>query len=194
MSTRIEPRRPVRAALAAAALALACVVAGAAARADQTDVRLGTLFERLAHASDTESAMPVEAEIWRLWLESGNAAVDVLMRRGIAAMAAGELDVAIIIFGQVVIRAPRFAEGWNKRATAHYLNDDLDASVSDIRATLALEPRHFGALSGMGLIFLRTGDARGALSAFEAVLEVHPQSEGARERVQALRVALGTGA
>ncbi len=189
-----ESLRPIRIALLVALVTVAGALASAAVRADQTDVRLAGLFERLAMAPDPASALPVEAEIWRLWLESGSAAIDVLMGRGIAAMAAGDLKAAIALFGEVVESAPRFAEGWNKRATAYYLNDELDASVADIRATLALEPRHFGALSGMGLIFLRTGDARGALAAFEAVLEVHPQSPGARQRVEALRSRLGTGA
>ncbi len=194
MSTRTRSLRSARVALAATLVALAGVLAGSVARADQTDRRLGPLFERLTAAPDAASAIAIEAEIWRLWLDSGDAEVDALMGRGIAAMSAGDLAAAIEMFGQVIGRAPAFAEGWNKRATAYYLNDDLEASVADIRATLALEPRHFGALSGMGLIFIRTGDARGALAAFEAVLEVHPQSLGARARVESLRGRLGSGA
>ena len=81
---------------------------------------------------------------------------------------AGRLTAAIAEFGRVIEMAPDFAEGWNKRATAYYLNDELEASVADIQRTLVLEPRHFGALSGMGLIFLQSGDPRGALAAFEA--------------------------
>ena len=97
---------------------------------------------------------------------------------------------AIAIFGQITERAPGFAEGWNKRATAYYLNEDYVASVEDIRRTLALEPRHFGAISGMGLIFLSRGDQAGALAAFEAVVAIHPNSPGARARIEELRKRL----
>jgi tetratricopeptide (TPR) repeat protein len=105
-------------------------------------------------------------------------------------MTTQRFDDAITIFSQITESAPRFAEGWNKRATAYYLNDDLVASVEDIRRTLALEPRHFGAISGMGLIFLSRGDEAGALDAFEAVLAIHPHAHGTRERVEELRQLL----
>jgi Flp pilus assembly protein TadD len=99
-------------------------------------------------------------------------------------MAEGEFKLAADWFGKVIQLAPDFAEGWNKRATAHYLADDLDASVRDIQKTLALEPRHFGALSGLGLIFMQRGDLAGALAAFEQVLVVHPNSAQARVHVR----------
>jgi tetratricopeptide (TPR) repeat protein len=171
----------------AALVLLGSLCAAAPALADQRDQRLAPLFEQLRQAADPATAGVIESEIWAIWLDSGRDEVDALMAEGIAAMAAGELGRAIELFGRAIEMAPRFAEGWNKRATAFYLQDDLTASVTDIRATLALEPRHFGALSGMGLIFLESGDMRGALKAFEAVLEVHPQSPAARLRVEVLR-------
>lgn len=158
--------------------------------ADQTDARLDALFEVLETTSDMQAAGSAEAEIWRIWIASGREEIDALMVDGVAAMRNQRFEDAIALFGQITERVPEFAEGWNKRATAYYLNDDHVASVQDIQRTLALEPRHFGAISGMGLIFLSRGDEAGALAAFEAVLAIHPGAPGARQRVEELRKRL----
>ena len=176
--------------LRGSALALASVLVFASVGADQRDPRLPELFEQLQNTGEPFEARYAEQEIWRIWMSSGRDDVDALMREGVAAMQSGRFTDAIDHFGRIVAIAPEFAEGWNKRATAHYLNDDLGESVRDIQRTLALEPRHFGAISGMGLIFLKRGDPVGALDAFETVLEIHPHSRGARFRVQMLREAL----
>jgi tetratricopeptide (TPR) repeat protein len=173
--------------LLGAALLLGLPSAG---QADQSDERLDALFEMLKTARDAETAQSVEAEIWRIWIQSGSGDIDALMVEGVAAMSHRRLEDAISIFGEITERAPNFAEGWNKRATAYYLNEDYVASVQDIQRTLALEPRHFGAISGMGLIFLRRGDEAGALAAFEAVLAIHPPAPGTRQRVEELRERL----
>jgi tetratricopeptide (TPR) repeat protein len=157
---------------------------------DQTDQRLEPLFEVLKAGNDRQAAQAAESEIWRIWIESGREDIDALMLEGVVAMNNQHLDDAIRIFGQITERAPTFAEGWNKRATAYFLNQDYVASVQDIRRTLALEPRHFGAISGMGLIFFCRGDEAGALAAFEAVLAIHPLAQGARQRVEELRQRL----
>ena len=157
------------------------------ARADQSDPRLEELFAILKTTRDREAAQAAESEVWRIWIESGQQEIDALMVEGVVAMTEQRLDDAISIFGEITERAPGFAEGWNKRATAHYLNEDFVASVQDIQRTLALEPRHFGAISGMGLIFLSRGDAAGALAAFEAVSAIYPLAPGARQRVEKLR-------
>ena len=161
------------------------------ARADQTDPRLDGLFDLLATSSSGQAVGAAEAEIWHIWIESGREDIDALMAEGLAAMNNQRFEHAIDLFGQITRRAPAFAEGWNKRATAYYLNDDHVASVRDIQTTLVLEPRHFGAISGMGLIFLQRGDEKGALAAFEAVLAIHPGAPGARRRVEELRKKLG---
>jgi tetratricopeptide (TPR) repeat protein len=109
------------------------------------------------------------------------------MARGIQAMARRRMASARLLFDQVVEMAPGYAEGWNKRATVYYLEDNLPASMLDIERTLTLEPRHFGALSGMGLIFSEVEDVEGALEAFEAVLEIHPHSPTARASAEELR-------
>jgi tetratricopeptide (TPR) repeat protein len=160
-------------------------------RADQKDPRLPALFQQLKDAKTPDDARAVELRIWEIWTLSGRDDVDKLMREGTTALTRHRLDDALADFDRVVKMAPDFAEGWNKRATVRWLMDDLAGSVRDIQRTLALEPRHFGALSGMGLIFMERGDARGALEAFEAVLRIYPLSPGVRERVDALRKLLG---
>ena len=157
------------------------------AHADQEDGRLKILFDRLAVTADAVEARSLEASIWRIWLEPKDAKLEAVMAGGIAAMNSGQLGAALAFFDQVTREAPGFAEGWNKRATVHYLMKDFDASVRDIARTLELEPRHFGALSGFGLINLALERPDAALRAFEQVLKIHPNSAGARTHVKRLR-------
>lgn len=173
-----------------AGLVLVLVLGGVAALADQRDARLDGLFEALGAAGSPARAAPIEAAIWAIWSDSGDARIDDLMALGTAAMLQGRLTQAIALFTDVVARRPDFAEGWNKRATALYYAGRADESVADIQRTLALEPRHFGALSGMGLIFLQRRDHAGALVAFEQVLSIHPAASQAREQVRVLRERL----
>ena len=174
----------------AAALLAVSLAGPVTAAADQRDPRLEELFTALSEASDAESAFGIEAAIWRIWLDGGDAALNEIMREGVAAMSASRFGDAAGRFTDLILAAPAFAEAWNKRATVYYLMDRLEDSVRDIERTLALEPRHFGAISGMGLIFLQRGDEEGALDAFEKVLEIHPHARGAQFHVQRLRERL----
>ena len=176
------------------AMLVGCVAWSASVFADQTEARLGALFDELKSSVNLGSALSVERQIWAVWSEVDGEDVNREMIIGARALQARDWRQAIAAFTNVVELAPSFAEGWNKRATAYYLADQLDASVSDIHTTLSLEPRHFGALSGMGLIFLQQGDFAGALMAFEQVLRVHPQSVPARTHVRELRARLRRGA
>jgi len=166
---------------------LASVSWSIATPARQDDERLPALFDTLLSASTTEEARRVERYIWNIWTDSGREDVNRLMARGIQAMTLRMFDVALESFDEVIELDPAFAEGWNKRATLYWLIDDLAKSMDDIQHTLALEPRHFGAISGMGLIFLERGDPSGALQAFEAVLRINPQSLSAKVHVRQLR-------
>ena len=158
--------------------------------AAQDDERLDELFKRLKTTSDVNEAQNVESTIWVIWTESGRSDVDELMQQGIRKMRVGQLDDALDAFDDIVEIAPGFAEGWNKRATVLYLLDDLPESVRDIHRTLELESRHFGALSGLGLIFIERGDDEAALSAFEEVVKIHPNHMGARIRIERLRAKI----
>ena len=165
----------------AATLTFALPVSGG-----QNDPQLPALFDRL-HVAKAAESRAIEARIWELWTRSGNADIDRLMSVGLQAMAAERYQVALAAFSQVVKRAPNFAEGWNKRATVYYLLNDFERSIEDIEKTLALEPRHFGALSGLGMIALALGEEARALDAFEAALEIHPHLPGAETHIRELR-------
>jgi len=165
---------------------LGTFVAGPAI-ADQRDARLDPLFSALTEADNRQTASLLEDQIWRIWLEGpGDQIIDFLIRDGMEAMADGRIADALEAFDTVTRKAPDFAEGWNKRATVFYMLGDLDRSVSDIQRTLELEPRHFGALSGLGLIGLARGDKAAALAAFDRALAIHPHLPS-KERIEALR-------
>lgn len=153
----------------------------------QNDPRLDPLFAELAAAPTPEDAAPIEQTIWKIWLLSGNGAVDANMLRGLQAMEVSDNEAALEYFTKVVEVSPDFAEGWNKRATVNYLLGRFDAAVIDIQKTLELEPRHFGALSGMALINLALDREREALKAFEAAMRVHPNLPGASTHIRELR-------
>ena len=155
--------------------------------ASQDDPRLDALFGKLQSSQDIAEAQAVEQIIWRVWLVSGDDKIDAIMAHGVRAMTFNDHAVALRAFDEIVRRAPGFAEGWNKRATIHYLLGNYVASAADIESTLALEPRHFGALSGLGLVRLAQGDEAKALDAFEAALKVHPHLPGADSRIKELR-------
>ena len=155
--------------------------------ADQADPRLPPLFERLRLVGDEAAARPVEAEIWRIWGETDDPESAALYARGVAAMSRGDGGTARAAFDLLVVREPEFAEAWNKRATLRYLLGDDQGSVADIQRTLALEPRHFGALSGLALIFLRQEQPAQALRSLAAALAVHPFLPGGRVRLRELQ-------
>ncbi len=148
-------------------------------REDQLDKMFGRLAET---RSETEASALTQA-IWILWTTSDDSNVNDMMRRGIRLMGARSYADALEIFDRMVKYAPEFAEGWNKRATVHYMMGNFAESVADIQKTLALEPRHFGALSGLGMINVeldRDGDA----------LKANPSLPGARQQIQELKKKL----
>jgi tetratricopeptide (TPR) repeat protein len=135
-------------------LAFGSLTLSTGASADQTDSRLPALFEQLQQAKTPAEAATIEGVIWAIWTESGNKELDRLMMEGMAAMAVRDYATALADFDEVTNRAPQFAEGWNRRATLLYLLGDLQSSLDDIGRVLKLEPRHFGALAGLGLVNL----------------------------------------
>jgi tetratricopeptide (TPR) repeat protein len=168
----------------AVAIAIGCV---ASALADQEDLRLAGLFARLQTTASAAEAEAAQQQIWQIWTHSEDSVADRLMQRGIQAMATGQNALALEYFDRLVERAPDFAEAWNKRATVHYLLDDYAGSVLDIEHTLALEPRHFGALSGLGMIYDAIGKPAAALRSYEAAVAINPHLAGTRQRIDALR-------
>ena len=159
--------------------------------AGQEDPRLEPLFARLVTTDDPFERTRTEERIWQLWLTSGNEETDRHMRRGIRAMNAQDYDEAMEAFDTIVRTRPGFAEGWNKRATLYFLMGDFQSSSEDIERTLALEPRHFGALSGLAMIREAQGRPFEALEALEQVMRIHPGLPHLQMRIDRLTAELG---
>jgi len=156
-------------------------------RADQSDPRLKELFESLRNAPSPEAAADVESRIWEIWAKSGDASLDQVFQVGSHAMAVGDTNTALKIFDAIVQKAPNFAEGWNKRATAYYMMGELDRSLADCEEVVKRNPVHFGALSGFGLIYLQKEDLPKAAEYFEKALAVDPtlvQVQNVLERIR----------
>ena len=145
---------------------------------------LENLFTRLAEAKSPDDAQAISSTIERLWLRSGSDTADLLMGRAMSAVNKKDYQSATKVLDKVVELEPGWAEGWNKRATVRYLENDDEGSVSDIAHVLALEPRHFGALTGLGFILQRNGNDKRALQVFRRVLEVSPQLGNIRKIVE----------
>lgn len=159
------------------------------AGADRT-ASLDALFNRLQITDDDNEAHLIEVTIRHVWAQSGRQGVDALMKRAADSTHAGRLDDALAAADQVVAAAPDFAEGWNLRATIHYLRDDYGAAIADIEHVLVIEPRHFGALAGLGRIMLELEDKKSALRAFEAALAINPHLTDVRNQTEDLREQL----
>lgn len=152
---------------------------------DPRQARLDALFERLAdpEAENAEAALRGIAEIWS---SSGSDSMDLLLRRGRDALQEEALDKAVEHFEALTRLDPDFAEGWNALATAQFLRDEYWLSVAHIRRVLALEPRHFGAMLGLGVIFERIGEEEEALRVFREALRLNPRLDQAQAAVDRL--------
>jgi tetratricopeptide (TPR) repeat protein len=177
---------------AAACGVLIFVVLGfvAAANADQKDPRLPALFARLKEAPSIDAAAAIESQIWTIWFDSGDSEIDKLLDVGSQAMSARDFPAALEAFSRIIEKRPDFAEGWNRRATLYYLMGEYQKSLDDIARTLALEPRHFGALSGLGLVNLKLDRMAAAAQAFERVLAIDPRSEAAQQDLDMINTVL----
>ena len=142
-------------------------------RGDRTK-NLDFLFEALKAAPDADSAKLVEGRIWALWIASGSDTADLLMSRVKQATDAKDTKLAIRLLDAVIELRPDYVEAWNRRATIHFSNKDYGRSLADIRQVLAREPRHFGALTGLGVIMQEFNEDKFALEAFRKALAVNP--------------------
>ncbi len=154
--------------------------------AAQDDPRLDALLTQLHETLDEHLAMRLEQEIWTVWLHADDPELDALMRGGRVLMLRGDNTGAVRVFNRLIERAPDFAEAWNKRATVYYLMGRLDDSIADCMRVLELEPRHFGALAGLGLIHTALDDPRTALHWYREALKHNPHMHSIRERAEDL--------
>src|ERR1700754_165863 len=147
---------------------------------------LDFLFGALKAAPDEDSAKHVEARIWAIWLQTPSDTAALLMARAKAAVDAQKIDVAIKLLDAVIKLRPDYIEAWNRRATLYYMQNDYGRSLADIEQVLIREPRHFGALAGLGMIMQEVGDEKRALEAFRKALDVDPYLEKVPELVKTL--------
>lgn len=148
---------------------------------------LDTLFDALKIAPDAESAKAIEERIWALWMVSGSDTCNLLMGRVKAATDAKDYELATKLLDAVIELKPGYTEAWNRRATLYYLQKDYGHALADIREVLVREPRHFGALSGLGLILQELGDDKHALEAYSRALAIDPHLEHVDDAVKTLR-------
>jgi tetratricopeptide (TPR) repeat protein len=147
---------------------------------------LDRLFEALKVAPDDDSAKYVENRIWAIWLGTTSDTANLLMGRVKTAVDGKDLDLAIKLLNAIIDIKPDFVEAWNRRATVYYTKKDFGRALADIHEVLAREPRHFGALSGLGIILQELGDDKRALDVFRRALAVHPRLERIPDLVKKL--------
>lgn len=163
---------------------LAVAVSMPAAIADQTAPELDDLFEVLQSGElSYGEAKGIESRIWGHWMKAGSGSGEVLLKDGLQAMDERDLVRAEESFTALVELSPEFAEAWNKRATVRYYMGKYGASLDDIKRTLTLEPRHFGAMAGLGLVYDALGDLEAAADAYEQTLEINPYQPGIAQRL-----------
>ncbi|MDX8499644.1 hypothetical protein RFM99_14580 [Mesorhizobium sp. VK4C] len=148
--------------------------------------RLDQLFGDLRHERNEKAAERIAGRIWNEWSQSGSASIDLMMQWAQKATEDQKFDVALDFLDQVVTLQPDYAEGWNRRATVHFLMKNYGKSMADIDHTLQLEPRHFGALSGLAQIMAETGHKQSALEAWQKVLTIYPMMRSAQDQVSTL--------
>jgi tetratricopeptide (TPR) repeat protein len=158
-----------------------------AQRGDRTK-NLDFLFEALKIAPDAASAKHVEDRIWALWSASGSDTANLLMTRVKAATEAQDVDLALKLLDAVIEVKPDYVEGWNRRATLYYMKKDLGRSLDDLRQVLAREPRHFGALSGLGLIMQELGEDKRALEVYTRLIAIHPHMQRIPDLLKTLQL------
>lgn len=144
---------------------------------------LDTMFAELKKAANPRYAKTIADGIWAQWFRSGSATVDLMLHWSNEAIERNDFNIALDFLDQIVTRKPDFSEGWNRRATLHFMMNNYAKSMADINRVLELEPRHFGALSGMALILEQSGSKQAALKAWRRTLEVYPAMKSAQDAV-----------
>ena len=147
---------------------------------------LETLFSALKIAPNEASAKAIEDRIWAVWVISGSDTCDLLMSRVKDAIDDKDYDLALKLLDAIIAIKPGYVEAWNRRATVYYLKQDYAHSIADIAEVLAREPRHFGALAGLGLMLQEIGDDKDALDAYRKALAVDPHLENIPDVVKTL--------
>ena len=172
-----------------AAFVLAVGFSSPLAAQDAPPSREEQLFAELQEADPSQVAR-LEEEIRLIWSRSGSPAMDLLLRRGEDALDEGEFDVAVEHLTALIDHAPDFAEAYHARATAYYQQGEIGPALDDLRQTLVLNPRHFGAMFGFGAILQELGRPEDALEVFRQVEQISPNSPDLQLVIDALETQL----
>ena len=169
-----------------AALLVGCL---STVQADQTKSELGKLFNALRESNNLVEISEIQSKIWSHWYELPQTALSLqpVFDQGVKALQSGQAQDAVTQFSQVIDAAPAFAEAWNRRATTFFVLGDFESSLLDIHQTLILEPRHFGALSGLSMIFETTEQYERAIQAEQQLLKLMPNNELIEKRIRRLQ-------
>lgn len=157
---------------------------------EERAARLDALFIRLAEAKDEDQSELIAEEIWAIWLDSGSATINFILRRGTAAQGRGETKLARRMFDQTTVLQPDYAEGWARSARLALQEKDLSRALTETARTLTLEPRHFYALWTMGNVFEQLGRNEEALEAYREANKLHPQLKAVKDRLDALEISI----
>jgi tetratricopeptide (TPR) repeat protein len=153
---------------------------------EMRDDTLDSLFAKLQRASNEDDAKQTELKIWEVWSQSDSVTADVLLTQAVVAMNAGDNKSSFNILNRVIEIYPTYAEAWNKRATLSFMIGRYDESLADIDRVLDLEPRHFGALSGRGMIYQAQEKWGAALDAFREALKINPNMASVKNAIHEL--------
>lgn len=141
-------------------------------------------LHRILRGATGSVCAAAESALWDIWQCAGDEEIDEKFRRAVKMLGARKLTESIKLLTEVIATAPTFAEGWNKRATALYMRGILDRSIDDCMEVLKLKPKHFGCLSGLGMIYQKKGDEKEALKWFRKAVAVNPGMEQAQRHIQ----------
>ncbi|MCA0422726.1 MAG: hypothetical protein LCH61_05280 [Proteobacteria bacterium] len=148
---------------------------------------LNTLFERLAKAKDSAEGRAIARQIEQRWMRSGSDSANLLMSRVTQVSSGNDNATALELLDHIIMLQPQWAEAYSRRATILFMMDDYDGALRDLRLTLAREPRHYGALAGLGLMMQKIGNTKAAYAAYSKALEIHPQLDDVRAVVERMK-------
>ena len=168
-------------------LLLAVQVALSDGRSSINDEELGLLFNQLLEIQSSSEADEITLKIWEIWTNDAETEFgQSTMLEGVSLMNRNSLVAAEELFSELIRSSPNYIEAWNKRATVRYMMGQLENSLNDVYVVLSKEPKHFGAMSGLGLIMIQREDFEGALSAYKKLIAIHPFSKDALSLVPIL--------